>query len=69
MKTLEVQDGAERLYSYHQVAALWSCSVRHLKNLVARGELRFVRVGRRVAIPASALSEFIDRNSKGGWAA
>ncbi len=36
-------------------ALLGGCSRSHLYNLADRGELRFVRIGRRVLVPASEI--------------
>ena len=33
-----------------------------LRRLVARGELRVVRIGRRVLLPPDAVVEFVDRH-------
>lgn len=49
---------AERLYSIDEAAALWSLSRDVIERLLARGELEFVRIGRRRRIPASSLEAY-----------
>ena len=47
-----------RPYTPDEVATLWGCSARHVRNLIARGELRAFRIGSRLfRIPADALEE------------
>ena len=36
------------------------------RQLVARGELRVARIGRRVVVPVEAISEFLQAHSEGG---
>lgn len=49
----------ERLLTVGQVAELLSTSERFPRRLIEERRIRFVRVGRHVRIPESALSEFI----------
>lgn len=49
----------ERLLTAAQVAELLSTSERFPRRLIAERRIRFVRVGRHVRIPASALADFI----------
>lgn len=49
---------AEKLYTIAEAARLWSASRDTIERLLERGELRFVRVGSRRRIPASALDEY-----------
>jgi len=49
----------ERLLTVVQVAAVLGTSERFPRRLIAERRIRFVRVGRHVRIPESALSEFI----------
>lgn len=42
-----------------QVAERWGCSERHVRNLIAAGQLRHFRLGGRLLrIPASAVEEY-----------
>ncbi len=49
----------ERLLTVAQVAELLGTSERFPRRLIAERRIRFVRVGRHVRIPESALREFI----------
>jgi excisionase family DNA binding protein len=49
----------ERLFSVGQVAELLGTTERFPRRLIAERRIRFVRVGRHVRIPESALREFI----------
>ena len=49
----------ERLLAVSEVAAILSTSERFPRRLIAERRIRFVRVGRHVRIPESALREFI----------
>ena len=49
----------ERLLSVAQVAELLGTTERFPRRLIAERRIRFVRVGRHVRIPESALAEFI----------
>jgi excisionase family DNA binding protein len=59
---------AVRCYSDREAAELLSCSRRHVVNLRARGELKFVKIGKRIVIRHSDLLAFLEANQKGGWA-
>jgi excisionase family DNA binding protein len=48
------------VYSVPQAAALLGVSRTHAYELVARGELVHVRLGRRVLIPRVALERLLD---------
>jgi excisionase family DNA binding protein len=50
---------AERLLTVRQAAELLGTSERFPRRLIAERRIRFVRVGRHVRIPESALGEFI----------
>ena len=50
---------AERLLTVVEVAELLSTSERFPRRLIEERRIRFVRVGRHVRIPESALREFI----------
>jgi excisionase family DNA binding protein len=49
----------ERLLTIAEVAELLGTTDRFPRRLIAERRIRFVRVGRHVRIPASAVSEFI----------
>ena len=49
----------ERLLTVAQVATLLGTTERFPRRLIAERRIRFVRVGRHVRIPESALREFI----------
>jgi excisionase family DNA binding protein len=54
------KDGrAERLLTVAEVAEVLSTTERFPRRLIAQRRIRFVRVGRHVRIPESALREFI----------
>ena len=48
------------VYTPAALAREWSCSERHIRNLVAAGQLRGFRLGGKLLrIPADAVQEFI----------
>ena len=49
----------DRLLTVSEVAAILNTSERFPRRLIAERRIRFVRVGRHVRIPESALREFI----------
>jgi excisionase family DNA binding protein len=49
----------ERLLTVRQVAELLGTAERFPRRLISERRIRFVRVGRHVRIPESALAEFI----------
>lgn len=50
------------LYDRRSAAAALSISIRSLDYYIARGELRTIRIGRKVLIPASELKQFARTN-------
>jgi excisionase family DNA binding protein len=50
---------AERLLTIAEAAELLSTSQRFPRRLIEQRRIRFVRIGRHVRIPESALREFI----------
>jgi excisionase family DNA binding protein len=52
-------DGADRLLTYAEAAAVLNTSARFPRRLVEERRIRFVRVGRFVRIPESAVREYI----------
>jgi excisionase family DNA binding protein len=53
----------ERLLTVAQVADLLGTTERFPRRLISERRIRFVRVGRHVRIPESALCEFIEAGS------
>jgi excisionase family DNA binding protein len=51
--------GMERLLSVDEVGEVLGTSDRFPRRLIAERRIRFVRVGRHVRIPVSALEEFV----------
>jgi excisionase family DNA binding protein len=49
----------EQLLTVDQAAAVFGTTTRFPRRLIAERRIRFVRVGRHVRIPASAMAEFI----------
>jgi excisionase family DNA binding protein len=50
----------ERLaYSPAEVAAALGCTRQHVQNLIARGELQSVKLGRRRLIPRQVLADLL----------
>lgn len=54
---------AERFLSVAQVAERLGTTERFPRRLIAERRITFVKVGRHVRIPESALSAFIDANT------
>jgi len=50
----------ERLLTVAQVAGLLGTSERFPRRLIAERRIKFVRIGRHVRVPESALREFIE---------
>ncbi len=50
---------ADRLLTVEQAAELLGTAVSFPRRLIAQRQIRFVRVGRHVRIPESALAEYI----------
>ena len=50
-------------YSKREAAAATSLSVRSLDYLIEKGQLRAVKVGRRVLIPSRELERLIDKGT------
>ena len=53
----------ERLLTVDQVAELLGTTVRFPRRLIEERRITFVKVGRHVRIPESAVSAFIDANT------
>lgn len=53
----------ERYLNVAQVAELLGTSVRFPRRLIAERRITFVKVGRHVRIPESAVREFIDSHT------
>lgn len=52
-------NGVKRLLTIAQAAELLSTSPRFPRRLIEERRIRFVRIGRHIRIPESALREFI----------
>ena len=50
----------EQLLTVAEAAAVFGTTTRFPRRLIAERRIRFVRVGRHVRIPASAVSEFVE---------
>lgn len=50
----------ERLLSVNAAAEILGTSARFPRRLIAERRIRFVRVGRHVRIPESAIAEYIE---------
>lgn len=50
---------AERLYTVAEAADVLRTTERFPRRLIAERRIRFIRVGRHVRIPESALADFI----------
>jgi excisionase family DNA binding protein len=53
----------EHLLTVDQAAEVLGTSSRFPRRLIAERRIRFVRVGRLVRIPESALAEFVDEST------
>ena len=48
-------------FSVKEIAAAWHVSEKHVRRLIDRDELRSIRIGRAVRVPASAVAEFMGK--------
>ncbi|MFF6811012.1 excisionase family DNA-binding protein [Streptomyces sp. NPDC012403] len=53
----------DRLLDVHQVAELLGTTVRFPRRLIEERRIAFVKIGRHVRIPESAVSAFIAENT------
>ncbi|MCT9109159.1 excisionase family DNA-binding protein [Streptomyces mirabilis] len=53
----------DRYLSVEQVAALLGTTARFPRRLIEERRIRYVKVGRHVRIPASAVDEFIESHT------
>ena len=60
MTEAKVHGSAERLLTVSEVADILSTTDRFPRRLIEERRIRFVRVGRHVRIPESALREFVN---------
>jgi len=65
------QSGASQrdLYSAEEVAQRLSISLSTVRVLIARGELRYLRIGNLVRVPRSSIDRFCRRNHYQVWGA
>ena len=54
------REALERLYTKDEAAAALNVSLRFVERCITQRRIRFVRVGRHIRIPESALVELID---------
>ncbi|WP_329128150.1 helix-turn-helix domain-containing protein [Streptomyces caniferus] len=54
---------ADRLLSVQQVAELLGTTVRFPRRLVEERRITFVKVGRHVRVPESAVAAFVEANT------
>lgn len=54
-----IGEPARLAYSAAEVAPMLGCTRQHINNMIARGELRSVKLGRRRLIPASAIDALL----------
>lgn len=65
----------ERLMSVEEAAAVLGTTVRFPRRLIEQRRIRFVRVGRHVRIPETALAEYVEMRTvepargERGWVA
>ena len=64
----------ERLLNIDEAAGVLGTTARFPRRLIAERHIRFVRVGRHIRIPESALAEFVEagavqvvRRPRPGW--
>lgn len=57
------QDGIERLLTMSEAAELLGTGERFPRRLVAERRIRFVKLGRHVRFPESALRELIEQGT------
>jgi excisionase family DNA binding protein len=59
-----VQDAVDRLaYSPGELAASLGVTRQHINNLIARGEIPSVKLGRRRLIPARAVAALLEQGA------
>ncbi len=65
----------EKLYTLDETARVMGTTARFPRRLIAERRIRFVKVGRHVRIPESAIDEFLDESTvevvirpEKGWA-
>jgi len=58
---VRVTVGEKLLLTMSEAAALMGCSRAHLYNLINKGEIPVVRLGRSVRIPRKWLEQWVDR--------
>ena len=49
----------QRAYNTVETAQILGCTRQHVSNLIARGELRSVKLGRKRLIPAAVIDELL----------
>ncbi|MDD1657324.1 MAG: helix-turn-helix domain-containing protein [Methanomicrobiales archaeon] len=64
MKPEEEFDLAEPLFTIPEVAEKLKVSTHTVRSWIQKRWLRIIKVGRGVRIPASAISEFVERSMR-----
>ena len=49
-----------RVYTVKELKPILKASANHIYNMIARGELPAVRLGRKIVVPAHMLERFLD---------
>lgn len=57
---MEVKSKLDDVYTVKETAKLLKCHYNSIYQLVERGELRAIRVGRKILISETALQEFMN---------
>jgi len=57
--SVPITAGERLAYSPSEVAAALGCTRQHIQNLIRRGELRSVKLGRRRVIPRHVLTDLL----------
>jgi excisionase family DNA binding protein len=52
-----------------ELASEWRVSVPHVHNLIKRGDLHAVRIGKRLIVPKDAAQRFLEMNATASAAA
>lgn len=67
MRESGVHPSNGRLLTVSEVAGMLAVSERHVRDLVSRGAIRSVKVGRGYRFRTMWVQEFIDREENHGW--
>jgi excisionase family DNA binding protein len=59
LRDLSITGSELRAYSVKEVAELLGLSTIYVRTMLQRGDIRSVKAGRRVLVPAEAIREFL----------